>query len=198
METIVRNARAQTQLIEDLLDTSRSRRQVRARKRAVRLDDGRPRSVADTVRPPPTSTRESRSTGRPMRKREFAAIPTRLQQVVWNLLSTRSSSRPPADDRGHAVSTGESVSRSSGERHAARASPPSSCRTSSSASARPTSAARGSRRARPGLALVRHMVELHGGGVEAESDAGRGATFRVRLPLSEIVEESRSWSPSMA
>ena len=35
-----------------------------------------------------------------------------------------------------------------------------------------------------GLALVRHVVELHGGSVHAESDGnGRGATFRVRLPL---------------
>ncbi|HSC63543.1 MAG TPA: ATP-binding protein, partial [Caldimonas sp.] len=35
-----------------------------------------------------------------------------------------------------------------------------------------------------GLAIVRQLVELHGGKVEASSDgAGRGATFSVRLPL---------------
>jgi CheY-like chemotaxis protein len=35
-----------------------------------------------------------------------------------------------------------------------------------------------------GLAIVRHLVELHGGTVAAESaGAGHGATFRVRLPL---------------
>ena len=36
-----------------------------------------------------------------------------------------------------------------------------------------------------GLAIVRHLVELHGGEVRAESAGeGRGATFVVRLPLA--------------
>jgi PAS domain S-box-containing protein len=35
-----------------------------------------------------------------------------------------------------------------------------------------------------GLAIARHLVELHGGSIEARSDGeGRGATFVVRLPL---------------
>jgi hypothetical protein len=36
-----------------------------------------------------------------------------------------------------------------------------------------------------GLAIVRHIVEMHGGTVCAESEGeARGATFTVRLPLS--------------
>jgi PAS domain S-box-containing protein len=35
-----------------------------------------------------------------------------------------------------------------------------------------------------GLAIARHIVELHGGDIRAHSDGpGRGATFRIRLPI---------------
>src|SRR5262249_53294944 len=38
-----------------------------------------------------------------------------------------------------------------------------------------------------GLAIVRHIVELHGGTVRAESDGGEsGTTFTVRLPIGPV------------
>ncbi|GAB4377502.1 MAG: response regulator [Elainellaceae cyanobacterium] len=43
-----------------------------------------------------------------------------------------------------------------------------------------------------GLAIVRHLVELHEGTVQAESPGeGQGTTFRVRLPLLQNQESSR-------
>ena len=35
-----------------------------------------------------------------------------------------------------------------------------------------------------GLSIVKHIAQLHGGSVEAESELGRGTTVRVRLPLA--------------
>jgi len=49
-----------------------------------------------------------------------------------------------------------------------------------------------------GLAIVRHIVELHGGGVTASSPGvGRGATFKIRLPLASTSRppQPESWRP---
>src|SRR5262249_15856147 len=47
-----------------------------------------------------------------------------------------------------------------------------------------------------GLAIVRELVELHGGSVSAESDGiGSGATFRVQLPTSLTAREARPVAP---
>jgi CheY-like chemotaxis protein len=44
-----------------------------------------------------------------------------------------------------------------------------------------------------GLAIVRHLTELHGGTVTAESPgAGQGATFTIRIPLAAMQAESAS------
>jgi signal transduction histidine kinase len=42
-----------------------------------------------------------------------------------------------------------------------------------------------------GLAIARHLTELHGGSIEARSDGeGHGALFTVRLPLASTVSPS--------
>jgi two-component system OmpR family sensor kinase len=38
-----------------------------------------------------------------------------------------------------------------------------------------------------GLAISKSLVELHGGGIVAESTVGQGSTFRVHLPVAAAV-----------
>jgi two-component system, OmpR family, sensor histidine kinase BaeS len=37
-----------------------------------------------------------------------------------------------------------------------------------------------------GLAITRHLIEAHGGTIEAHSTEGAGSTFTIRLPLSSV------------
>ena len=49
-----------------------------------------------------------------------------------------------------------------------------------------------------GLALVRELVQLHDGTVEAESKLGQGATFTVRLPFGNATASDREPHPTAA
>ncbi|MEX2270372.1 MAG: ATP-binding protein [Vicinamibacterales bacterium] len=184
LETIERNTLAQAQLIEDLLDVSRIvTGKLRLQKRPVDLTEI-VRAALTTVQPVADSRGVSLDLQLDMPQGAVVGDPARLQQVVWNLLSNAIKFSP---EQGRVVVTLTSdagqASLSVSDRGIGI--PPAFLpyvfdrfRQADSTITR-THGGLG-----VGLAIVRHVVEMHGGSVEAFSEGeNRGATFTVRLPL---------------
>jgi len=184
IETIERNARAQRQIVEDVLDVSRiitGKLRLEARPIEVRaLLQG----AVETVRPAAEAKGVYLSTLLASDVGEVTADPDRLQQVMWNLLSNAVK----FTQGGGRVEVGL---RREGAQAVVRV-----CDTGQGIAPeflphvfdRFRQADMGTTRQHGGLglglAIVRHLVELHGGEVTAESEGpGRGSTFVVRLPL---------------
>jgi hypothetical protein len=191
IETIERNAALQTKLIEDLLDVSR----ILRGKISLNVS---PTKLASTIEAA-IETMRLAAQAKSIQVECFIASavglvsgdPNRLQQVVWNLLSNAIKFTPPGGvvkvslerSGSHAQirvsDTGVGISRdflpyvfdyfrqadaSSTRKHGGLG---------------------------LGLAIVRHLVELHGGTVCAESPGeGKGATFTVKLPLMKAHPET--------
>jgi signal transduction histidine kinase len=185
LEVIVRNAHVQLQLIDDLLDISRiAAGRMRLDVQPVdlqvvvqaALDVVQPAAAAKEIRL--ESVLDPRVVG-------ATGDPGRLQQVVWNLLVNAVKFTP----KGGRVqvhlqrvnSHVEIVVSDTGQGIRPELLPHlfERFRQADSSSTR-AHAGLGI-----GLALVRHLVELHGGTVRAESSGeGQGARFTVRLPLA--------------
>jgi signal transduction histidine kinase/ActR/RegA family two-component response regulator len=184
LAVIERNARAQAQLIEDLLDVSRIiTGKLRLDLHAVPLNAALEEAI-NTVRPAAEAKGVTLSWTPDPSAGTIYAAPDRLQQIVWNLLSNAikftpaggrvdlATNRTATDARIAVHDTGKGIAPSFlphvFERF--RQADSSSTRTHSGVGL--------------GLAIVRHLVELHGGSIEAASEGeGRGATFTVRLPV---------------
>ena len=182
---IERNAHAQTRLIDDLLDVSRAiSGKLRLEVKDINVEEV-VRNAVETVRPAMAAKgltlEASYEPGLP----PISADADRLQQIVWNLMSNAIKFTPEGGvikvSVARAGSSVELTVSDSGAGIAPEFLP--------HAFERFRQAETGTRRRYGGLglglAIVRHLVELHGGTVSAESEGeGRGATFRVRLPVS--------------
>ncbi|HEY4541817.1 MAG TPA: MHYT domain-containing protein [Noviherbaspirillum sp.] len=192
LETIERNALAQAQLIDDLLDMNRI---VSGR---VQLDI-HPLDLAEVARRAAHSIEaEAMAKGVTLSSAVDAALPQmkgdpdRLQQVLWNLLSNAVKFTPAGGQvhlRVQAAARHAEVSvTDSGIGIAPDFLPFVFDRFRQADS----SIARSYRGLGLGLSIVRQLVELHGGSVAVHSEgAGRGSTFRVCLPYdlqAEAVE----------
>ena len=199
ISAVERNARAQARLVDDLLDVSR----IMTGKLHL---DCRPLEVGPVVEAATDSLAAAAEAKAITLARliDPATGPVlgdtgRLQQVIWNLLSNSIKFTPRgghvevrlcrvgSDAEVRVTDTGQGIAPGFlphvFERF--RQADASSTRTSGGLGL--------------GLAIVHHLVELHGGSVEALSDGeGRGATFVVTLPLATRHDEQLARSSGAA
>ena len=191
IDIIERNAAAQNQLIEDLLDISRiTRGQVRLEPAPVSIA-AVVREAVEGVKPAAEAKRITVDVHIDPRAGMVTADATRLQQVFWNLLTnavkfTEQGGRVTAAVRRVANDVDVSVIDTG-----AGIAPdflPFVFEPFRQADVR---LGRGHGGLGLGLAISRQLVELHGGTIAATSPGpGRGATFVVRLPARVDAEES--------
>jgi len=187
LEIIERNARTQTQLIDDLLDMNRiiagkMRLEVHPLDPTVAIE-----GALETVRPAAEAKGIRLEKVLDAEAGPVVADPNRLQQVLWNLLSNAIKFTP----KDGKVQT---MLRRVGAHVEIRVSDtgigiepeflPLVFERFRQADASTTRRFGG---LGLGLSIVRQLVELHGGTVRAESaGAGRGATFTVTLPITAV------------
>jgi CheY-like chemotaxis protein/two-component sensor histidine kinase len=184
LETIERNAQAQAQLIEDLLDVSRIvSGKLRLDMRPVDIGEVTEEAI-DTVRP----TADARGVTLTVAINHVGPVSgdaQRLQQVIWNLVSNSIKFTPQGGRvdvrvdqvasmvRLAVIDTGQGIDPDFLPHVFDRF--------------RQASSIPGQTRRKGlglGLAIVRHLVEAHAGTVTAASDGpGKGATFTVEIPV---------------
>jgi PAS domain S-box-containing protein len=187
VDTISRNARSQAQLIEDLLDVSRI---ISGKMRLdVRRVDLAPivEAAIDAVRPAADAKEVRIETTLNPRVGFLAGDSERLQQIAWNLLSNAVKFTP----KGGRVQVSlmrvnshvELTVADSGEGIAPELLPHVFDRFQQA----DTTPARRSGGLGLGLAIVRHLAEMHGGSVRVTSEGpGKGSVFTVTLPVVAV------------
>lgn len=195
METIDRNAKAQAQLIEDILDVSRMiTGKLRLNNEQVDIAAVINASIDSVQLAVESKGIVLEVTLDPSARHTFGDS-SRLQQVVWNLLSNAIKFTPSGgrievkvERAGHNLKIRISDS-GQGIRSDFLPFIFERFRQADGTTTRQHGGLG------LGLAIVRHLLELHGGTIEAESGGeGKGATFIVKLPLAPAPQ--RIWESS--
>jgi len=187
IEVIERNARVQTQLISDLLDISRIvSGKMRLEVQRVELP-AVIEAALESIRPAADAKDVRLQTVIEPITEAIHGDPARLQQIIWNLVSNAVKFTPKggrvqvvlARVNSHVEirvsDTGEGIA------------PEFLPRLFERFTQADASAAREHTGLGLGLALVKQLVEMHGGQVRAASDGiGKGSTFVVVLPLAIV------------
>jgi PAS domain S-box-containing protein len=192
IETLERNARWLTQIVDDVLDVSRIvSGKIRLDVQAVELASIIDNAIA-TIQPAADAKGIRLQALIDPRVGPISGDPDRLQQVMWNLLSNAVKFTPKAGRvqvrlervNSHVEivvsDTGAGISREFLPLVFDR------FRQADSGSTRKTGGLG------LGLSIVRHLVEMHGGSVQASSEGdGQGSTFTVRLPMMIVRPANR-------
>jgi PAS domain S-box-containing protein len=193
IEVIDRNARAQVQLIDDLLDLSRIMTgKLRLDLHQVSfssvveaaVDSAKPAAAAKGIR-----LKAILDAGRDI----VSADSSRLQQVVWNLL-TNAIKFTPKGGQVHVLLQRVNSHLELNVCDTGIGIPPNYLpHVFDRFSQKDTSTTRTFGGLGLGLAICKQLVELHGGVITAVSEGeGKGATFSVHLPLSIVQWDERS------
>lgn len=193
LQAIERNARAQAQLIDELLDMSRIiNGKLRLDVQPVDLQ-AIVFDAAESVRPAADAKNIRLTTVLDPKAGPITGDPNRLQQILWNLLSN-AIKFTPRDGRVHVylrrVSSHVEISVvDSGQGISAEFLPQLFTRFTQA----DTSMARRHGGLGLGLALVKSLVDMHGGSIKASSPGiDHGSTFTVSLPLAALhVEDTQ-------
>ncbi len=188
IEVIDRNARLQSRLISDILDISRivsgkMRLEVQAVDPAAVIE-----SVLDTLEPAIQAKSIRVEPVLDPGAGPLSADPGRLHQVVWNLLSNAIKFTPPEGRIHVRLEKVHSHVEITVEDSGPGIDPAFLPHVFDRFRQADASSTRRQGGLGLGLAIVRHLVELHGGSVSATNLPGRsGAHFSVRLPRRVVV-----------
>ena len=181
---IRRNVDHQARLIDDLLDTSRIMSgKLTIERRPVNLAEV-VTGALEVVRPPALAKRIGVHMQDATQALCVEGDPARLHQVLVNLLSNAVKFTPEGGEIKVAIRASDGRAEVSVADTGAGIDSEFLPRVFERFSQADTSTTRKHGGLGIGLALVRHLTELHGGRVRAASEGrGRGATFTVELPL---------------
>jgi PAS domain S-box-containing protein len=182
LESIERNAKAQAQLIEDLLDVSHIiTGKLRLNEATVEL----PTLIKTAIDAASVTAQEGINVQTFLESKSCRVVgdPDRLQQVVRNLLYNAIKFRPQGGRVEVKLDSDSSHARITVSDTGKGIRPDFLPHVFERFRQADSTATRSHEGLGMGLAIVRHLVELHGGTVQAKSKGeGRGATFMAELP----------------
>jgi PAS domain S-box-containing protein len=186
-EAIERNAKAQAELIEDMLDVSRI---ITGRLRLDMKPVALPAAVdaaLESIKPAADAKDVRLECHIDLECGLIMGDAHRLQQIVWNLLSNAVKFTPAAGRVGVTLRRVDSEIKLTVSDSGKGISPHFLPYVFERFRQAETMVNRTSTGLGLGLSIARHLVELHGGVIEASSEGeGHGATFTVTFPFREV------------